>query len=718
MRDLSTLTFNPTSEKIIKILCSKTQNQNPMFFRILVSYYLSKITAMMRVKVATQDRGDIPVNLYAINLAPSGQGKGHSTNIIEEQLIHRFRSVFFDETFPVIADENLAKLAVKRALVANEDQDTMEVAVNKEFHDLGVLAFSFDSGTTAAVKQMRQKLLMADIGSMNLEIDEIGSNLLGNQDVLNTFLELFDVGKVKQKLTKNTKENTRSEEIDGRTPTNLLLFGTPSKLLNGSKTEDEFFSFLETGYARRCFFGYTRNARKDRSLTPEQVYDALTDPTTDQFLKDMSVKLGKLANVLNYNKVLTMSKDVSILLIEYRLHCDALAAEMGDHREIEKAEMEHRYFKALKLAGTYTFVQGQSAVTEDSIYEAIHMAEESGKAFTRTLKRDKPYAKLAKYIASVGVELTHVDLGEALPFYKGSMQAKGDLMQQATAWGYKNSIIIKKAFTSNIEFMTGETLQETNLDKMLLAYSDDISDGYQNRLAPWDKLHILSQKAHSHWINHHSVDGHRSEACMHPGCNMIVLDMDTGIAMENVELLLRDYQFLIYTTKRHTAQHHRYRIILPLNYHVQLTEDEFKEFMGNIYEWLPFSGMDTATGQRSRKWLTCKGTYKYSKGDQLLDAMLFIPNTSKNDERKQIVMNYQNLNNLERWFVQNSESGNRNNQLIRYALMLVDMGSTIDQVRNSVLALNEKLENKLPNDEIDTTIMVTANKAIMKRGSV
>jgi hypothetical protein len=140
--------------------------------------------------------------------------------------------------------------------------------------------------------------------------------------------------------------------------------------------------------------------------------------------------------------------------------------------------------------------------------------------------------------------------------------------------------------------------------------------------------------------------------------------------------------------------------------------------MGNIYEWLPFTGMDTATGQRSRKWLTCKGTYKYNNGDQLLDAMLFIPNTSKNDERKQIVMSYQNLNNLERWFVQNSESGNRNNQLIRYALMLVDMGSTVDQVRNSVLALNDKLENKLPNDEIDSTIMVTANKAIMKRGSV
>ena len=74
MRDLKTLTFHPTAEKIVDILCKKTQNTNPMFFRVLISYYLAKITAMMRVKIATQDRGEIPVNLYAINLAPSGQG--------------------------------------------------------------------------------------------------------------------------------------------------------------------------------------------------------------------------------------------------------------------------------------------------------------------------------------------------------------------------------------------------------------------------------------------------------------------------------------------------------------------------------------------------------------------------------------------------------------------------------------------------------------------
>jgi hypothetical protein len=66
--------------------------------------------------------------------------------------------------------------------------DTSLAEVTKEYESLGKLAFSFDSGTTAAVKQMRHKLMMADIGAMNFEMDEIGSNLLGNVDVLGTFL--------------------------------------------------------------------------------------------------------------------------------------------------------------------------------------------------------------------------------------------------------------------------------------------------------------------------------------------------------------------------------------------------------------------------------------------------------------------------------------------------------------------------------------------------
>ncbi len=359
MKDLSTVEYHPTAEAIVQLLCKKTDNTSPLFFRITTTYYLCKVAATMRAQIKTHDRGNIPINAYAINLATSGFGKGHSTNIMEEHIINQFKEVFMEETLPVIAEKNLAKLAVKRANRKGVDPEEEQGAVENEYARLGELVFSFDSGTSPAVKQMRHKLLMAGAGAVNLEIDEIGSNLLNNVEVLTTFLELFDVGKVKQKLTKNTNENVRSEELDGRTPTNMMLYGTPSKLLNGGKEEAEFDSMQETGFARRCFFGLSRKDNARTKKTAEEVYDALTNPTIHSDITDLSDMFGQLAELTNFDKTILMSREVSIRVIAYRQHCEALADEMGEYAEIAKAEVSHRYFKALKLAGAYAFIMGQ-----------------------------------------------------------------------------------------------------------------------------------------------------------------------------------------------------------------------------------------------------------------------------------------------------------------------------------------------------------------------
>ena len=699
--------FNPLAEEITETLCKLTQNQNPDFFRVLVNYHLTKMASMMRVGVATQERGLIPINMYAINLAPSGQGKGHSTNIIEDTLMPHFRSEFFDATLPIISEEKIAELATHRALVNGTDPDAEMALALKEYNAQGLIPFSFDEATVAAIRQNRHKLLMGQIGAMNLEIDEIGSNLIKNGEVLNAYLELFDVGKLKQKLTKNTKESQHIQDIPGNTPANLLCFGTPSKLLDGGKTEEELYTFLETGYARRCFFGYTTDAKQVTHMTAPEIFDALCDKSRNARLTAIAAQFGKLANALNYRKTIQMNRDESITLLEYKLDCERRAREMGEHEEIKKAEMSHRYFKSLKLAGTYAFLESSPIVRDDHLSAAIKTSEECGKHFNKLLKRDRNYVKLAKYIAAIRREVTHVDLTEDLPFYKGSNAQKADLMTLAIAWGYKNRVIIKKSFTQGIEFLTGETLQPTDLNKLKVAYSSDITMGYTNIEAPFDKLHIMLTKPNLHWINHHLTNGHRHDDNIAAGFNVVVLDVDGGIRAEAVAELLKEYKGVIHTTKRHTPQKHRFRVILPLSFNVELTPDEFKEFMANIFEWLPF-GVDTATGQRSRKWATYPGQHVYLTGDKLVDAMDFIPKTTRNDERKAGII--ASMTNLERWFINNTGDGNRNNQLLKYGMLLSDAGTAFDVVRAAVLELNNKLPDKLTDREIEATIIQSIAK--------
>ncbi len=207
--------------------------------------------------------------------------------------------------------------------------------------------------------------------------------------------------------------------------------------------------------------------------------------------------------------------------------------------------------------------------------------------------------------------------------------------------------------------------------------------------------------------------GYRNEEKCIPGFNLVVLDVDSGVSLSTARLLLKDYTAMFYTTKRHTPEHNRFRIMLPLSHTVRLDAASYKKFMQNIYDWLPFE-VDTQTNQRSRKWETYPGEYYFQDG-KLLEAVLFIPDTKKQEEQQKKVIDLSNLNNLERWFLLNAGTGNRSNTLIRYTYVLVDSGYTLEAIRNSIYAFNQKLKDPLTEEELQSTILTTAIKAVTKR---
>jgi len=709
--DLSTVAHHPALDDIVDVLCNKTQNIDRGFFRAEVAYFLTKMASCMRATIVTKDRGEIPVNLYVLALATSGFGKGHSVDIVETEFLKGFKTRFMEDTFDVISEQNLWNIANTRAARNGTDQQEEFEKAEKEFKQAGAYPFTFDSGTPPAVKQLRHKLLMSSSGSINFQVDEIGSNLLGVSDVLTLFLELYDQGKVKQKLTKNTAENTRTEELDGKTPTNTLLFGTPSKLLNGAQTEDQFYSFLETGYARRCIFGFGQHQRAGDELSKEEVFKRLTQETNIDTISKWSNYFQTLADPAYFGWKMVVEDDVAIELLGYKIDCERASDLLAEHEDIKKAELSHRYFKALKLAGTYAFIDNSTEVEMEHLLSAIKLVEESGEAFQTILNREKPYVKLAKYIANVGTEVTHADLHEALPFYKASNSARNEMMTLATAWGYKKHIIIKKSFTDGIEFFKGETLKETNINEMIISYSNHWAYSFLEEKVPFDQLHVLTQSEGMHWSNHHYRNQHRSEENVIAGFNAIVLYVDEGTSMDLAHELLKDFTFLSYTTKRHQTEGHgdRYRIILPINYTLQLDNDEYKEFMRGIFAWLPFD-TDESYDKREKKSESYEGgTYHYNKGE-LFDALPFIPRTSRNENHKANFQKLESLDNLERWFAQRISMGNRNDNMIKYALALLDNGMSLIDVDRQVHAFNKKMNNPLSENEIDSTIMVTVSK--------
>jgi len=711
--DFNQFEHHPMSEKIVQVMQDRTQSDEALFYRLMVANHFAMAAAQMRCDMRMPEGNKVPVNMYSVELAPSNFGKSRTAAIMTDEVLNQFSRTFVDQTFPILSERNIDKLAVKRANRRATDPDEERETMVGEYNRAGPLMFCFDSGTGPGAKQLRHKLLLADAGALNLIVDEIGLNMGKNSEMIDLFMELYD-GKTGNALNKNTKENPRNSELKGVTPANMLLFGTDNKLFDGGFMEAAFLSLLKSGYARRCFFSYVDENMKKKIVEGAEALERAKRASDSTVLEEVSDHVHQLADIINNRKTLIIPDTTAELMYGYKANCEKRAMKLKRAQNLEKTELESRFFKTIKLAGAYAFIDDAIEISVEHLKAAIKVAEESGEAFIRMLTQDKPHVKLAKHIADLQENVTHSDLTEDLSFYPRAANQRADMLTLAISWGYKHNVLIKKEFTDGIEFLRGETLEETNLNKMILSYSDDIATGYQNETPEWDELYKLTQATGYHWVNHHLEGGHRTEDTAREGFNMVVIDVDGGVDMSIAKELLKDYKALFYTTKRHDPQNgHRFRIILPTNYVLKLDKSDYKQFMQSLYDWLPFD-VDDGTGQRARKWLAHAGHYEYVEGE-LLDVLPFIPKTTKNQELRQVINETSNLDNLERWFINNIGDGNRNNQLLKFAMVLVDAGNDFNTVRQKVLEFNNKLPDKLEEQEIMNTIMVSAGKAMARQ---
>lgn len=715
--DLELLKATPhhmAMSEIVDLLCHRTGNVNRDFFQAEVAYFLGLVPSAMRVTIESAERGKIPVNIYSIALATSGFGKGHSVSLMED-MISDFRDGFIQKVFPFIAEKSIYDLATDIAAAKSGDQAAEQALLEADFKRQGHAPFIFDSGTGPAVKQLRYKLLLARAGSINFQMDEIGSNLTSQTEIINMLLELYDLGRIKTKLVKNTSENERGIDLHGSTPANMLMFGTTSKLFDGAKTEEDFYSFLEIGYARRCFFGLGKPEIYTATVNPEDVYNGLVSKNRSQNLVKWKGILKGFADPSFYGTKLQVPREVGVKLVAYRLLCESLSNQMAEHEVIRKAEMSHRYFKGLKLAGVYAYLDGSKTISMDNLMQGLKVAEESGASFQTLLKRERNFVRLAKYIAASAGDLTHADLVEDLPYYPTSTGPRKEIMDLAMAWGVGNHVVIKKTVVSGVEFFSGSTLQETDLQKIMFSYSDHFAQNYTFYQKPFDKLPTLLGALGLHWCNHGFEKEHRAEENAIEGFNLMVVDVDGSISLNAVHELMKDYTFITSTTKRHTDKVNRFRLIMPTNYILNLDKADYRDFMNSFLLWLPFES-DTSANQRSKKWMSTEGSIiKLHRGPNLVNILPFIPKTKQNTEYRTSIVDLGRLNHLERWFLANMEEGNRNQNLAKFGFMLLDAGMSYDEITHKIYTLNDQCVSPLKKDEIQTTILKSIASKMSKK---
>jgi hypothetical protein len=646
-----------------------------------------------------------------MGLLPSGQGKGVLTgefeNVILKPLTSKFHKIWDAKREALILSD-----ATDRAMLHGTTPEVEEKDIRKSIEGLGMPYIFFEEGTSPAFKQCRSALVRIPYGSLNFIVDEYFAVDGNNAEVMQDMVKTYDVGQLKQKLIKHSSDNPRHIDGTGNVPTNMLLFGTGSQLEN-PQVHADLMRNLEGGLGRRALFAFSRDSEKT-ILSAQERLDNLNSTSDPKAVVQFTDAIERMIAPTQENKVLYMDEATSLYLLEYQNNCEARALEVKD--KILRAELTHRYMKVSKAAGNYAAYDGLDEVSIEHLQAAMKMVEEGEEHIARIVHTVPLHARLAEYLAAHDGELTMAQLVAKLPWFKGTAAARDEMLQLASMHGYSNSIIVNQEARNGIVFLSGEGITPTDLNKVQFSMGNHDAYNYQNGNCRWDQVgRILTQQG-IHWVTHWLENGHRNAESVIPGFNLIALDVDNSASTSNVSMviakeLLKDFTFMMYESKSSTPEYNRYRIVLPISHELKLSEEAFAKFMVNVFDWLPIP-LDEVTNQRNRKWLGYNSTPQYNEG-KLLPALDFIPETEASVRLQKQTVAMGDLSHIERWMVRQINAGKgRNHTLLKYALLLVTMGLTQDQLEEMVLALNEQLTTPLPPHEIKTTIFVTAAKKL------
>lgn len=740
-KEIEMAKYHPLTEDIRNMLEAKLINNSSNYFRMVISFYLAQIATNMKAHVTNRLLGNLQLNLFVTSLMESGGGKSQTTNFLENEIICDFRKNFLEVTFEAQAKVKLDEQINNEKILNNLDDKKAYDKVMSEWNTLGTVAYSFRDGTSAAYQQMYSKLQLADIGALSLVVDEIGTNLQKSslKEIIDLGLEAYDC-KIKQKLLKNGSDNKRSAERFNPVPSNFLWFGTPTRLFDGTSTEDTFIELLITGYARRMLFGWGEKPEYDDNITGDEIRKmqlSKTSTLTPTAIRDM---LCKLSSPAFYDMNIELQEPEEALAYDYKAWCEQRAKKITTYdksNEAYKLELTDRMFKAVKLAGVYAFIDQTSNITKEQLLAAIKVVEDSGKCLKKILNRDPKFVRLAKFLVdrdNEGKGFTRSGL-TILPYFPDSKAKQDELINLACEWGYDNDINIALYKEGRFDKFKGNTLKETDLNQLILSYSCDsdqsniksydsfrrsFADGYQNVVIPFAKLSLFSSNGLDNsniidWCTHHlkiGTDGygHRDNKNVLPKFNLVVIDIDGkhgySTNIKAAQEILKDMVYFLHTTKSHQLNGQDcYRIIIPLKYSLELDEATYKQFTLNVLQYFPFVGVDYGTNDYSRKWTSHNGISYQNLNGELFDPRPFIPNTHRNEDRILNNKKYKDCDAISRWFLSQIEVGDRNNNLFKYGAFLLDSGLKVEEVEQKVIDLNNKLENPLTEDEIANTII-------------
>ena len=666
-----------------------------LFFNTAAAMSLKKIRIIR--KTNNNDKVIIP-NYFGISFGGSGVGKNHSDNLAR---------AIFKESFDNF-QRHAESFYDSRKDPADKKPDPRYVNLSSYFIPV--------TSTWQALQKAAQTVKDMDVGSVNVVSDELGDNIMSMSEIFTKLKSTWDTGTSEGPV--NVTNGGESYFCVHDVCFNALLFGAPGPFELDPKKKDRLLETYVSGMARRSFIYHNNTYKKSENRNPNfeklerEFYDKL-----ESYIKELRYFLNNTREIrypakireklLEYDQIKELERERSISLI---------AEDLGSTKKIEK------------LLGIIATLDLQDEINEEHLKFAIEFTEALDSTAEETVEIKPAYKRIYDEIEKRSFA-ARTDIVKAVKDITIKDLDSQLILVQEHANLIGNSLI-KKEYNGIIKYKI-EKLSNTNLDNIILSINGNMDrtepEGFVRKIGSFDKL-INAVNAEFRYSAGTFRNDYISDENYLQEQNLFIIDIDNDLRLEDAKALFSSMTYLIATTKSHQKPKKtkvngetidlvcdRFRIILPTLSTFHLTAKVYSEMYMNVINSLGIAEADSKCRNASRWYYgNPEGEHWYNKGD-LLDIRTYIPDSSEHQDASTSLSNYDNQRDKSnapasirvdaaiRWFLSNTATGNRNDNLFKLGMLLKEKIEEPDWAM-WLLNANTCLSHPLPDSDMKSII--------------
>ena len=666
-----------------------------LFFNTAAAMSLKKIRIIR--KTNNNDKVIIP-NYFGISFGGSGVGKNHSDNLAR---------AIFKESFDNF-QRHAESFYDSRKDPADKKPDPRYVNLSSYFIPV--------TSTWQALQKAAQTVKDMDVGSVNVVSDELADNIMSMSEIFTKLKSTWDTGTSEGPV--NVTNGGESYFCVHDVCFNALLFGAPGPFELDPKKKDRLLETYVSGMARRSFIYHNNTYKKSENRNPNfeklerEFYDKL-----ESYIKELRYFLNNTREIrypakireklLEYDQIKELERERSISLI---------AEDLGSTKKIEK------------LLGIIATLDLQDEINEEHLKFAIEFTEALDSTAEETVEIKPAYKRIYDEIEKRSFA-ARTDIVKAVKDITIKDLDSQLILVQEHANLIGNSLI-KKEYNGIIKYKI-EKLSNTNLDNIILSINGNMDrtepEGFVRKIGSFDKL-INAVNAEFRYSAGTFRNEYISDENYLQEQNLFIIDIDNDLKLEDAKALFSSMTYLIATTKSHQKPKKtkvngetidlvcdRFRIILPTLSTFHLTAKVYSEMYMNVINSLGIAEADSKCRNASRWYYgNPEGEHWYNKGD-LLDIRTYIPDSSEHQDASTSLNNYDNqryksnapasirVDAAIRWFLSNTATGNRNDNLFKLGMLLKEKIEEPDWAM-WLLNANTCLSHPLPDSDMKSII--------------